>query len=97
MLKVRNEISEPSCSPGMISQEISDISLGDSSNSNLDVASFTELPKKHPHNCFVKTGVSLFLSAEFLKDIRLVAAVKIINITPADLLTIVSVLITISG
>ena len=38
-----------------------------------------------------------FLPADFLKDDRLVAAVKRINITPADLLTIVSVLITIGG
>ena len=37
------------------------------------------------------------LSADFLKDDRLVAAVKRINITPSDLLTILSVLITIGG
>ena len=74
------------------SQETSDIPLG---NSDLDVASFTELPKKCPHKRVVKTGVSLFLPADFLKDDRLVPAIKRINITPAELLTIVSVLITI--
>ena len=72
----------------MTSQEISDIPLGDSCNSILEVASFTELPKKRPHKRIVKTGVSLFLSADFLKNNRLVEAVKRININPADLLTI---------
>ena len=81
----------------MTSQEISDIPLGDSCNSDLEVASFTELFKKRPHKRIVKTGVSLFLPAYFLKDDRLVAAVKWINITPADLLTTLSVLITIGG
>ena len=79
----------------MTSQGISDIPLGDSWNSDLDVASFTELSKKRPHKPVSKTGVSLFLPADFLKDDRLVAAVKRINISPADLLTIVSVLNTI--
>ena len=72
---------------------ISDIPLGDSFNLDLEVASFTELPKKRPHKRIVKTGVSLFLPADFLKDNMLVAAVKRINITPADLFTILSVLI----
>ena len=77
----------------MTRQEISDIPLGDSCNSDLDVVSFTELPKKLPHKRVVETGVSLFLPADFLKDDSLVEAVKIINITPTDLLTIVPVLI----
>ena len=65
---------------------------------DLKVASFTELPKKRPHKRIVKTGVSLFLAADFLKyDIILVAAVKRINIASAELLTILSVLITIDG
>ena len=59
-LKVRKEISEPSCSSVMTRQEISDIPLGDSCNSDLDVASFTELLKKRPHKRVVKTSVSLF-------------------------------------
>ena len=74
----------------MTSQEISDIPLGDSCNSDLEMASFTELPKKRPHKRIVKTGVSLFLPADFLKDDMLVAAVKRINITPAVLLTILT-------
>ena len=41
-LKVRKEISEPCYSSVMTSQEISDIPLGDSCNSDLEVASFTE-------------------------------------------------------
>ena len=69
----------------MTSQEMSDIPLGDSCKSDLEVALFTELPKKRPHKRVVKTGVSLFLPADFLKDNRLVAAVKRIKITPADL------------
>ena len=81
----------------MTRQEIYDIPLGDSCNSDSDAASFTELPKKCPHKRIVKTSVSLFLPADFLKDDRLAAAVKIINITPAELLTIVSVLITFGG
>ena len=81
----------------MTSQEISDIPLRDSCNSDLEVVLFTELPKKRPHKCIVKTGVLLFLPADFLKDNMLVAAVKRISITPADLLTILSVLITIGG
>ena len=68
----------------MTSPEISDIPLGDSFNSDLDEASFTELPKKRPRKRAVKTGVSLFLPADFLNDDRLVAAVKTINITPVD-------------
>ena len=43
-----------------------------------------QLPKKRPHKRIVKTGVSLILPADFLKDDMLVAAVKRINITPAD-------------
>ena len=76
------------------SQETSDIPLG---NSDLDVASFTELPKKCPHKRVVKTGVSLFLPADFPKDNIFVAAVKRINVTLADLVTIMSVLINIGG
>ena len=53
--------------------------------------------KKSPHKRVVKTSLSLFLPADFLKDDRLVAAVKRMNITPPDLLKIVSVLITIGG
>ena len=68
----------------MTSPEISDIPLGDSFNSDLDEASFTELTKKRLHKCIVKRGISLFLPADFLKDDRLVAAVKTINITPVD-------------
>ena len=77
----------------MNSQEISDILLGDSCNSDLDVLSFTELPKERLHKHVVKTGLSLFLSAGFRKYDRLVAALKGINIIPGDLLTIVSVLL----
>ena len=92
-LKERNVISELFCSSVITSRKISDIPLGDSCNSDLDVSSFTELPKKLPHKRVVITGVSLFLPADFLKDDSLVEAVKIINITPTDLLTIVPVLI----
>ena len=81
----------------MTSQEISEIPLRDSCNSDLEVASFTELSKKRPYKRIVITGASLFLPADFLQDNRLVAAVKRINITPADLLTILSFLITIGG
>ena len=58
------------------------------------MASFTEFSKKRSHKRVVK---SLFLPSDFLKDDRLVASVKRINITPADLLTTVSFLITIGG
>ena len=47
-LKEHKVISEPYCSSVMKSQEISDNPLDDSCNSDLDVASFTELPK----SCF---------------------------------------------
>ena len=73
----------------MKSQDISDIPFGDSSNSDLGVASFTEVPKKRPHKRIVKTDVALFLPAEFIKDDRLVAAVKITSITTVNLLSIV--------
>ena len=53
------------------------------------MASFTELPRKRPHKCVVKTGVLLFLPDEFVKDDRLVDAVKRTYITPADFLTTV--------
>ena len=53
-LKERKEISELSCSSVMTSQEISDIPLGDSCISDLEVASFTELPKKRPHKRIFK-------------------------------------------
>ena len=66
-LKLRKEISKPSCSSVMTIQKISDIPLGDSCNSDLDVASFTELPKKRLHKRVVKTGVSLFYLLTFLK------------------------------
>ena len=56
----------------MTSQAISEIPLGDSCNLDLEVASFTE----RLHKRIVKRGVSLFLSADFLKDDRLVAAIK---------------------
>ena len=57
----------------MTNQEISDISLGASCNSDLEMASFTELPKKRLHKQIVRRGVSLFLPADFLKDNRLAA------------------------
>ena len=57
--KQRKVISEPSCSSVMTSQEMFDIPLGDSWNSNLGVALFTELPEKRPNKRVVKTGVSL--------------------------------------
>ena len=75
----------------MASQAFSDFLLGGSGNS--DVASFS----KRLYKRVVKTGISLFLSADFVKDHMLVAAVKKINIIPADLLIIMSVLITING
>ena len=75
-LKVCEGISEPSCSQVKTSQEISDIPLGDSCNSDFDMALYTERPKKRTHKRAVKIGVSLFLPADFLKDDRLVAPVK---------------------
>ena len=57
----------------------------------------TELTRKCLHKCVVKTGVSLFLPPDLIKYDRLVAAVGRTNITPADLLTIFSVLIPICG
>ena len=64
----------------MTSQEFSDFSLDDSCDSDMDVASFTKLPRKRPRRV-VKTGVSLFYLLALLK---LVAAVKRTNITPAN-------------
>ena len=96
-LKERNVISELFCSSVITSRKISDIPLGDSCNSDLDVSSFTELPKKLPHKRVVITGVSLFLPAGFLKDDSLVAVVRRVSITTAYLLIIVSVLIIIGG
>ena len=57
----------------------------------------TELTRKCLHKCVVKTGVSLFLPPDLIKYDRLVAAVGRTNITPADLLTIFSVLIPIGS
>ena len=96
-LKEGKIISQPSCPSVITSEEDSETPLDDPCSSDLNVASFTELPNKRPHKRVVKTGASLFLPADFIKDDRLVAAVKRIKMTPADLLTIMSVVITIGG
>ena len=69
----------------MTSQKISDILLGDSCNSDSDVALFIKPPKKRSQKRVVKTGISLFFPADFLKNDRLIAAVERTNVTQADL------------
>ena len=65
-------------------------------NSDLEVEPVNE-PKKRAHKRVVKTGVELFLPADFILHEKLVAAVRRTNISPANLSTIVNLLIEIGG
>ena len=51
------------------------------------------VPNKRSHKRVVKTGVEVFLSADFISHEKLVAAVRRTNISPSNLSTIVNVLI----
>ena len=92
--KASKEISEPSSSSVLQSQGTSDIPLDGSFSSDLEVEPVNE-PIKRSHKLVVKTGVELFLPADFILHEKLVAAVRRINISPANLSTIVNVLIEI--
>ena len=95
--KIRKEIVEPTSSSVMTSQETFDIPLTEFCDSDSDVPSLTEHSDKRSHKRNIKTGVHLFLPKDFVLDERLVRTAKRINIRPAELSTILSVLIDIGG
>ena len=66
-LKVRKEISKPSCSSVMTCQEISDIPLGDYCNSGSDVASFTDFLRNVCTSVLSKQVYHCFYLLIFLK------------------------------
>ena len=70
--------------------------LDGSFSSDLEVEPVNE-PIKRSHKRVVKTGVELFLPADFILHEKLVAAVRRTNISPANLSTILNVLIEIGG
>ena len=65
-------------------------------NSDFEVEPVNQ-PNKRSHKRVVKTDVELFLPADFILHEKLVAAVRRTSISPANLSTIVNVLIEICG
>ena len=94
--KASKEISEPSSSSVLQSQDTSDIPLYGSFSPDLKMEPVNE-PNKRLHKRVVKTSVELFLPGDFILHEKLVAAVWRTNISPANLSTIVNVLIEING
>ena len=94
--KTNKEISEQSSSSVLQIQHTSDIPLDGSFSPDLEGEPVSE-PNKRSHKRVIKTGVELFLPADFILHEKLVAAVRRTNISPANLSTIVNVLIEIGG
>ena len=87
--KASKEISEQSSSSVLQSQDTSDIPLDASFSSDLEVEPVNE-PNKRSHKRVVKTGVELFLTADFILHEKLVASVRRTNISLANLVTFFS-------
>ena len=79
--KASKEISEPSSSSVLQSQDTSDIPFDGSFSSDLEVEPINE-PNKRLHRRVVKTGVELFLPADFILHEKLVAAVNELILVP---------------
>ena len=84
--KTSKEISEQSSSSVLQIQHTSDIPLDGSFSPDLEGEPVSE-PNKRSHKRVIKTGVELFLPADFILHEKLVAAVRRTNISPANLVT----------